>query len=72
MPSKKLRIEAGKFSRDGKEDDAAVLTPEQMLERAAACLEEAARSQHPRDASYTRQAEVWFQMAEAIKPKETQ
>ena len=60
---KKLRIEGGKFSRDGAEDEAEITTVEQMLERAAACLEEAARSQTPNNESYTRQAEVWFQLA---------
>lgn len=65
MPDKKkkLTLAGGKFSRDSVEDDAEVVTVEQYIERAAACLEEAARSQSPNNESYTRQAEVWFQLA---------
>ena len=65
MPTtpKKLRLEGGQFKRDGKDDDTPVTTPDQYRERAAACLEEAARSQHPNSEAYIRQAEVWMKLA---------
>lgn len=67
--TKKLALANGVFSRDGKPDETAALTTDQMIERAAACLEEAARCQSPRDLAYTHQAEVWLAMAAAVKPK---
>lgn len=68
---KKLHLSGGRFARDDEPDEEPVTTHEQMIERAAACLEEAARSQYPNNESYVRQAEIWMQVATAVKPKET-
>ena len=68
MPTKKrLRLQSGEFKRT--DEDAEPLTTDYCMERATVCLEEAARSQAPLNTEFTRQAEVWFSLAEALRPK---
>jgi hypothetical protein len=64
---KKLALAGGKFTRDGADEPDPVTTGEQFRERAIACLEEAARSQHPVNDSFTAQAQVWLDMANTVK-----
>lgn len=80
MPADKkerLRLQEGRFvrakKRDGEPDtpadvveDTPEMTKDSLLERATVCLEEAARSQTPQNEAYTRQAELWMQLARLV------
>ena len=66
MASKPLKLEGGRFARDSKFADEP-LSSGLCHEKAAACLDEAARSQTPLNDAYLRQAQVWLEMAQSMK-----